>query len=1441
MAAGVLALGASAAFAQIAAWQFGSPASAGNEVTYAATTLDANLFAGTELSRGSGIVATGLLRAFSANNWDASATQGDAITNNEYYQFSVEAASGYQVSLSTIDAKIRRTSAGPNAYLWRYSLDGTIFTDIGTPTNYTGTQSDGLVQTQIDISGISALQAVQSGTTVTLRLYAWGATDLTGTFAFGRYANGITTNSLAIGGTVSPGSGPTNTSVEFASTSGSVAENAGSTTLTLSITAPDPVNATSVDVVLVSGDAARINNYTTQTVTFPGGSSADQTVTITVTDNINCDNDEVLTLELQNITGGQGTPVIGGNDTFVLTVTNDDTPADPVAAAATGLLADGFTANWNAVNGATGYFLDVSSSPTFGTFVPVTVDEGFSGGRDALPTGWSHTGLGTDYTSAGNFGMATPSLKFDDSNDQLLSDTYPGPATSVSFWYKGQATANTASSMLTEGWNGSSWVAIGTLTNIATNAVGTETYALNEFDGFVQFRFTYTKASGNLAFDDFSVTYTSGTPDYVPGYENLAVAGTSQAVTGLDPLTSYYYRVRSTGGCSTGNNSNVENATTLAGVNPALSSTSLADFGGVCLNTGSTPQSFTVNGANLTVADVTVGPLAGFSFSTTEAGTYTASLSFSQPGGTFSQEVWVIFSPAAEQSYDGDIPISGGGAPAVDASVTGNGINTMATASTGGSSNVTNSQAELAGTIDDEGCSGVMDYGIEYSTTQGFAPGTGTQVASSNLSGADFSSVLTGLLPCTVYYYVAYATNNGGTAYGTENSFETSPIGATTATLPGTVNTNDFTATWDAFQGATGYRLDVSTSPTFGTIGAMNLQEGFSGGRSSLPAGWSHTGLGTDYTTGGNFGLASPSLKFDDSNDQLTSTLLSGPATSLSFWYKGQGTNGSASTLLVEGWNGSTWSTLGSLTGIASNHVDTWSTSLNQGDGYVQFRFTYTKVSGNLAFDDVAIDYTGITPSFLPGYENLAVAGTSQAVTGLNNSTTYYYRVRVEGGSCVSGNSNTIAVTTLACPGNSFVVVINTDANGDQISWEVVDETNTTVAAGGPYPGQNNQQIIETVCLGNAPMPACYGLRLYDDAGDGLSGAGNWQVRTTNGRVLIADDFISGYVSPSATPQTPSYGSGHSFCLPEGPSRIMANECNVFTNGMYDKVYCSKVTGATQYQFEFSNPDAGYMRRIARPHNYVVFYEMVSSPLVPGVVYFTRARTNEQGPLASAHWGSGCDLGLGIAQVVQCTQLIQAPAYGHSCNETRSFTAPYNYLYARPVTGATTYTFKITGDDGNYNSGIEFVRSTYILALGWSTDEAPALTDQTTYQVQVRVTVNGIEGTYCGNTCNVTIDNNPNLGIRVAQTEGQPELNLWPNPNNGQHLNVALGGLNSEITTADVRLMDLTGRMALGTQLSVVDGAINSVIELGNAANGTYLLQVIAGGNTYTQRVVVNK
>jgi len=197
----------SSMWGQILGWQFGSPASSGDETTYAATTVNANLEI-SSLSRGNGITATNLARGFSANAFSgsgsAAGTKAQAESTNEYFEFTVKAKANYKASLSTLDVRLRRTSAGPNAYIWKYSLDGTNFTEIGSQVSFTST-SDGVDQTQISLSNITSLQNVPSTTTITFRLYAWGANTAnasTGTFAIARYGSGVTTNCLAIGGTV---------------------------------------------------------------------------------------------------------------------------------------------------------------------------------------------------------------------------------------------------------------------------------------------------------------------------------------------------------------------------------------------------------------------------------------------------------------------------------------------------------------------------------------------------------------------------------------------------------------------------------------------------------------------------------------------------------------------------------------------------------------------------------------------------------------------------------------------------------------------------------------------------------------------------------------------------------------------------------------------------------------------------------------------------------------------------------------------------------------------------------------------------------------------------------------------------------------------------------------------------------------------------------------
>ncbi|KKT73332.1 MAG: hypothetical protein UW70_C0086G0001, partial [Candidatus Peregrinibacteria bacterium GW2011_GWA2_44_7] len=76
-----------------------------------------------------------------------------------------------------------------------------------------------------------------------------------------------------------------NTSVYFAATSVTKAEGDAPFNIAVSISAPSAGSATSVQVVLTggSGTAADINSYTTQTLSFPAGSSANQNVSITIT------------------------------------------------------------------------------------------------------------------------------------------------------------------------------------------------------------------------------------------------------------------------------------------------------------------------------------------------------------------------------------------------------------------------------------------------------------------------------------------------------------------------------------------------------------------------------------------------------------------------------------------------------------------------------------------------------------------------------------------------------------------------------------------------------------------------------------------------------------------------------------------------------------------------------------------------------------------------------------------------------------------------------------------------------------------------------------------------------------------------------------------------------------------------------------------------------
>ncbi len=541
-----------------------------------------------------------------------------------------------------------------------------------------------------------------------------------------------------------------------------------------------------------------------------------------------------------------------------------------------------------------------------------------------------------------------------------------------------------------------------------------------------------------------NTTYTSGQQVIYNG------TGNSVSVSGLSASTTYWFRVYEY--CSpdrvynsgTASNNPRSQATTAPTFTPSLTAGSLSPFGNECIAGTYGPNTFTISGSNLTAANnVTVGALSGYQFATSAGGPYLNSLSISQPGGTFNQTIYVRFLPVAAVNYNGNIAIGGGGASSVNVLASGTGINTPPTALSGASSSITYAAATIEGSISDIGCSSISAYGVEYSTSSGFTPGTGTQVPSSNLSAGNFSSNLTGLDANQTYYYLAYATNSGGTAYGSESSFTTLNLDAPIANPGSGIGDFAFMANWDPVIGATGYRLDVSTTP-FTSANATDLfiseyVEGSANNKyieifngTGAPVNLSNYRLrlfSNGAASPNNDVLLSGTLANNDVivYENSSAAIYAGiPNAAINF-------NGDDAVAL---WKISTSSYVDIFGVIGDDPGSQWTLGGNNtadqtlvrnadisggvtvnpsgtGPGaFLTLATEWTEFPQNNVLDLGSHTFNSGGATYVPGYQDLAVAGISQLVSGLSPNTQYYYRVRAVSSTSTSDNSNVISVLT---------------------------------------------------------------------------------------------------------------------------------------------------------------------------------------------------------------------------------------------------------------------------------------------------------------------------------------------------------------------------------------------------------------------------------------------
>jgi hypothetical protein len=118
----------------------------------------------------------------------------------------------------------------------------------------------------------------------------------------------------------------------------------------------------------------------------------------------------------------------------------------------------------------------------------------------------------------------------------------------------------------------------------------------------------------------------------------------------------------------------------------------------------------------------------------------------------------------------------------------------LAGVSTNTVSSVTSNSASCGGFVSTDGGAQVIARGICWSTSPNPTADLSTKTVDGSGIG-NFPSLLTGLLPSTIYYVRAYATNSVGTAYGNEVQFITLSSGAlATLTTTSVTVIDDFSA-----------------------------------------------------------------------------------------------------------------------------------------------------------------------------------------------------------------------------------------------------------------------------------------------------------------------------------------------------------------------------------------------------------------------------------------------------------------------------------------------------------------------------------------------------------------------------------------------------------------------------------------------------------------------
>ncbi len=114
-----------------------------------------------------------------------------------------------------------------------------------------------------------------------------------------------------------------------------------------------------------------------------------------------------------------------------------------------------------------------------------------------------------------------------------------------------------------------------------------------------------------------------------------------------------------------------------------------------------------------------------------------------------------------------------------------------------------------------------------------------------------------------------------------------------------------------------------------------------------------------------------------------------------------------------------------------------------------------------------------------------------------------------------------------------------------------------------------------------------------------------------------------------------------------------------------------------------------------------------------------------------------------------------------------------------------------------------------------------------------------------GEVCTVFISGCSSMATQPTGSESMDAaaaLRVFPNPNRGDQLTLALDRVAAGVETVSVDIYDAFGKRVTARTIAVQDGYLNTVLDLNGAlANGLYMVSITAGEATYNERLVIQK